>query len=162
MYAALATWPDISYAVAALSHYNSGQFTTHMTAAKRVHQYLKSRADFRLNFNGNRIDIYNILIENSDSDWPNHIADRKSPEGHVFLASNRAVSWQSQKQGLIAMSTLKGEFIACLEASREVKWLLQLQNDIRGSQKDSPLLPINCDNQGALTLITTGIIKAPT
>jgi len=43
---------------------------------------------------------------------------------------------------------------------REAKWLLQLQNDIHGSQRDSPPLPINCDNQGALTLITTGIIKA--
>jgi hypothetical protein len=36
MYAALATQLDISYAVAALSHYNSRPFTSHMTAAKRV------------------------------------------------------------------------------------------------------------------------------
>jgi hypothetical protein len=58
------------------------------------------------------------------------------------------------------MSTLKAEYIACPEASREANWLLQLQKDIHGSQKDSPPLPINCDNQAALTLITTGIIKA--
>jgi len=58
------------------------------------------------------------------------------------------------------MSTLETEFIACSEASREAKWLLQLQKDIHG--KDLPPLPINCDNQGALTLITTGIIKART
>ena len=36
MYAALATQPDISYVVAALSCYNSQPFTSHMTAAKRV------------------------------------------------------------------------------------------------------------------------------
>jgi len=36
MYAALATRPDISFAVAALSRYNSRPFTSHMTAAKRV------------------------------------------------------------------------------------------------------------------------------
>jgi len=48
MYAALAPRPDISYAVAALSRYNSRPFTCHMTAAKRVLQYLKSTADFRL------------------------------------------------------------------------------------------------------------------
>jgi len=46
MYAALATRPDISYAVAAHSRYNSRLFTSHMTAAKRVLQYLKSTADF--------------------------------------------------------------------------------------------------------------------
>jgi hypothetical protein len=80
---------------------------------------------------------------------------------NVFLASNGGtVSWQSRKQSLIAMSTLEAEFIACSEASREAKWLPQLQKDIHG--KDLPPLPINCDNQGALTLITTGIIKART
>ena len=38
MNAALATLPDISYAVAALSRYNSQPFISHLTAAKRVHQ----------------------------------------------------------------------------------------------------------------------------
>jgi hypothetical protein len=46
MYPAVATRPDISYAVAALSRYISRPFTSHMTAAKRVLQYLKSTADF--------------------------------------------------------------------------------------------------------------------
>jgi len=39
MYAALATRPDISYAVAALSRYNSWPITSHMTAGKRDLQY---------------------------------------------------------------------------------------------------------------------------
>ena len=80
----------------------------------------------------------------------------------MFLASNGAVSWESRKQSLIAMKTLKAEFIACSEASREAEWLLQLPKDIHGSLSDLPPLPINCDNQGAPTLITTGIFKART
>jgi len=60
------------------------------------------------------------------------------------------------------MSTFETKFIACSEAFREPKSLVQLQMDIHGSQRDSPLLQINCDNQGALTLITTGIFKART
>jgi len=162
MYAALATRPDISYAVAALSRYNSRPFTSHMTAAKLVLQYLKSTADFHLHFNGNGIgiDIGNSLVGHSDFDWANGSADRTSQGGHVFLASIGAISWQSRKQSLIAMSTLEAECIACLEASREAKWLLQLQKDIHS--KDLPPLPINCDNHGALTHITTGIIKART
>jgi len=168
MYAALATRPDISYVVAALSRYNSRPFTSHMTAAKRVLQFLKSTANFRLHFTCNGIgigigidiDIGNNLVRYSDSDWANDSADRKSQGDHVFLATNGAVSWQSRKQSLIGMSTLESEFLACSEASREATWLLQLQKDIHG--KDLPLLPINCDNQGALTFITTGIIKAQT
>jgi len=168
MYAALATQPDISYAVTAHSRDNSRPFTSHMTAAKRVLQYLESTADFRLHLTGNgigigiSIDIGNSLVGYSDSNWANDSADRKSQGGEVILPSNGAMSWQSRKQSLIPMSTLEAEFIACSEASREAKWLLQLQKNIHGSQKDSPPLPINCDNQGALTLITTAIIKART
>jgi len=46
MSAALATRPAILYTVAALSRYTSRPFTSLMTAAKRVLQYLKSTADF--------------------------------------------------------------------------------------------------------------------
>jgi hypothetical protein len=60
------------------------------------------------------------------------------------------------------MSTLEAEFIACLEASRDALWLLQLQQDIHSSQKNSPPLKIHCENNTALTLITMGIIKAQT
>jgi hypothetical protein len=37
----------------------------------------------------------------------------------VFLPSNGAISWQSPRQSLIAMSTLKAKFIAYSEVSRE-------------------------------------------
>jgi hypothetical protein len=89
--------------------------------------------------------------------WANDSADRKSQGGQVFLTSNGAISWQSRKQDLMPMSTLEAEYIACWVASREATWLLQLQKDIHGHEHTSPL-PINCDNQGALTHITTGII----
>ena len=88
--------------------------------------YHKSTADFRLHFNG--IDIGNSLVWDSDSDWANDSADRKPQGGQVFLASNRTISWQSQKRSLIAMSTPKAEFIACSSAkniSVRAEWLRQ-------------------------------------
>jgi hypothetical protein len=48
MYAALGTRPDITYAVAALSRYNSGPLTVHLTAAKRVLRYLKTTRTAKL------------------------------------------------------------------------------------------------------------------
>jgi hypothetical protein len=171
IYAALATRPDISYAVAALSRYNSRPFTSHMTAAKRVLQYLKATADFRLHFNGNGNGNGNGnygVVGFTDSDWASDSTDRKSQGGHVILTCHDggAISWRSRKQDLIALSTLEAEYIACSEASREARWLLQLQRDIHASQNQasppSSLLPIYCDNQGALTHITTGVIKART
>jgi hypothetical protein len=141
-----------------------------MTAAKRVLQYLKSTADFRLHFAGNGIgngigigigiDIGNSLVGYLDFDCANDSADRKCQGGRVFLVSNGAISWQTRKQSLISMSTLDAEFIACLEASRGTKWSLQQLKDIHS--KDFPPLPTNCDSQGALTFISTGIIKVRT
>jgi len=172
MYAAVATRQDMSYAVSALSRYNFRPFTSHLTTAKRVLQYLKFTANFRLYYTSNRIgnsigigigigsDLGNSHVEYSDSDWANVSADRTSQGGHVCLASNGAVSWHSWKQGLNAMSTLEAEFIAYSESSREARWIRQLQKDIHN--KDLSPLPICCDNQGALTHITTGIIKART
>jgi hypothetical protein len=60
------------------------------------------------------------------------------------------------------MPILEPEFITCLEASREVKWVPQLQKDIPGSEKDSLLLPINCNPPGALTVISPEIINTQT
>jgi hypothetical protein len=160
MYVALATGPDISFAVTALCRYNSHPFISHLTAANRVLQYPKSTTDFRLHFSSSSTGSNDQLTGYTDSDWANDSADRKSQRGQVFLLSNGAVSWQSRKQDLIGMSTLEAEYIACSEGSREAKWLLQLHRDIHS--KDASPLPINCDNQGTLIHITTGIIKART
>ena len=58
------------------------------------------------------------------------------------------------------MSSLRAEYIACSKGSLEARWQLQLHQDIHG--KDTSPLPINCDTQGSLSHITTGIIKAHT
>jgi len=160
MYAALATRSDISFAVAALCRYNSLPFTSHLTAADRVLQYVKSTADFRLHFNSSNTGSNDQLTGYTDSNWANDSADRKSRGCHVFLLSNRAVLWQSRKQDLIAMTTLEAENIACSKGSREAKWRLQLHQHIH--RKDASPLLITCANQGALSHITTRIIKART
>ena len=79
-----------------------------------------------------------------------------------LTASEHCISWQSQKQDLIALSTPEAEYIACSDVSQEARWLLQLRRDINGSPSDASPLPIYCDNQGALRHITTGVIKART
>ena len=48
MCAALATRPDIAFAVVALCRYNASPQAGHLTAARRVLRYLKATADHRL------------------------------------------------------------------------------------------------------------------
>jgi hypothetical protein len=169
MYAALGTRPDIAYAVAALSRYNSRPLALHLTAAKRVLRYLKatkaaklcytSSAD--LNYAGTSEELHGY----TDADWAGDSADRKSQGGFVFAMGGAAISWQSRKQSLIALSTLEAEYIACSDAVRETKWLLQLAKDITAqSSSVEPSSPITlyCDNQGALKTIVSGVSKAST
>jgi hypothetical protein len=160
MYVALATRPDISFAVPALCRYNSRPFTSHLTTARRVLQYLKSTANFRLHFSSSSTGCNDQLTGYTVSDWANDSADRKSQGGPISLLSNGAVTWQSRKQDLIAMLTLAAEYITCSDGSREAMWLLMLHCAIHG--KDASPLPINCDNQGVLSHLTTGIIKSRT
>jgi hypothetical protein len=71
IYAAYPPWANDSWAVTALSHYNTWRFTSHMTAAQRVLQYINTTAYFQLLFNGKaiRMDIRDSLSVNLDSDW---------------------------------------------------------------------------------------------
>ena len=158
MYIALATRPDIAFAVSALSRYSSRPRTSHLTAAKRVLRYLRKTIDHCLHFNGNDSQITGY----TDSDWANDSADRKSQGGHVFLCNGGAISWQSRKQDLVALSTTEAEYIACSEASREARWLRQLQCDI--TDADAEPMRIFSDSRGALAHITAanGIMKART
>jgi putative hemolysin len=87
----------------------------------------------------------------------------------VFAMGGAAVSWQSRKQSLIALSTLEAEYIACSDAVRETKWLLQLAKDVaepsaRATESSSTANPVTlfCDNQGALNTIVSGVSKAST
>jgi len=161
MYAALATWPDISFAVAALCRYNSCPFTSHLTTTNTVLHYLTSTADFRLHCStSSSTNSNDQLAGYTHHDWANDSSDRKSQEGYVFLLINGALSWQLRKQDLIAMLTLDAEYIAYSEGSREAQWLLLLHPDIHG-ENTSPLT-ITCDNHDALTHIITGIINART
>jgi len=67
-----------------------------------------------------------------------------------------------QKQDLVATSTLEAEYIACLEALREGRWLLQICKDTKQNDDDdenNEPLPIHCDIEGALAHMINGTIK---
>jgi len=60
----------------------------------------------------------------------------------------------------MATSKLEAKYFTCSVGCREVTWLLHLHRDIHS--KDTALLSINCNNQGALSNIIAGIRKACT
>ena len=77
--------------------------------------------------------------------------DQKSTSGYCFSLGSAMVSWSSRKQGLVAQSTAKVEYIAANNASREVVWLRKLLSGLFQEKLETTV--IHCDNQRCLKLI---------
>jgi hypothetical protein len=62
----------------------------------------------------------------ADSDWVGSALDKKSTSKHCFSMGSTMISWSNRKQGPIAQSTTKAEYIAASDANREAMWLRKL------------------------------------
>ena len=87
----------------------------------------------------------------SDADWANDLDDCHSITENVFVMSGGAVSWLSQEQATVALSTAEAEYVALGSAAQKAIWLQQLLLDLRAN----PEAPINIfeDNQGAIAMV---------
>ena len=147
MYAAIATRPDIAAAVGMLSRYMDKPEEQHWTAAKRVLRYLKGTYDRGISF-GSKDDLK--LKGYVDSDWAGDRASRRSRTGYIFYLCGGPVSWKSQLQHSIALSTVEAEYMAMAAAAQEALALRSLLNELGSPQSDpTPLLE---DNQGTISL----------
>ena len=90
------------------------------------------------------------MIGYADSDWASDLDNRHSTTGNVFLMSGGAVSWISQKQATVALSTAEAEYVALGSATQETIWLRRLMTDLRFSQVKPTV--IREDNQGAIAM----------
>lgn len=59
------------------------------------------------------------------------------------------MSWKSKLQKCVALSTTEAEFIAAIEASKELLWLKRVVSELGFGQDKYVLL---CDNQSAIHL----------
>ena len=103
LYIAIATRPDISQAVGALSKFNSAPMEAHLTAVKRLFCYLKGTINMSLQFK--RMENLEI-IGFSDADWASDMDNRHSTTGNIFQLAgsvrNRKQSLsQQQKQSIL-------------------------------------------------------------
>ena len=93
---------------------------------KQIFRYLKGTANLVLQYKATGSE----LIGYTDADWANDMDNRHSTTGNVFLMSGGAVSWLSQKQATVALSTAEAEYVALGSATQEAIWLRQLLADL--------------------------------
>ena len=76
--------------------------------------------------------------------------DRKSTGGMVFYLNKSLISWASQKQRCVALSSCEAEFIAATAAACQVVWLKKILSQITAYNVGPVTLFI--DNKSAIDL----------
>jgi transposase InsO family protein len=147
MYLAVATRPDISYAVSRLSTFLDCYSPEHWAAAIRVLRYLKGTRAHVLVLGGkNSLNLSGY----SDSDYANCLDTSRSVGGYCFTLGSGMVSWTSRKQKTVADSSCYAEYIALHEASHEIVFLRQLLEGLHFLPSGATQLL--CDNDAASRL----------
>ena len=78
------------------------------------------------------------LIGYSDADWGSDCNDCRSTTGYLFQIGGTVVTWKSQKQSCVALSTAEAEYMALSNTAQEDE-MRELNSDL-GNQQSQPTL----------------------
>lgn len=128
MFLAILCRPDIAHPVNVCARYLDKYNDTHCQAVKRIMRYLKGTSNLGISYRrgGSNLD----LVGYSDADFANDLETRRSTTGYVFELANGPITWCSQRQKTVMLSTTTAEYIAASEATKEAIWLRLLLHDI--------------------------------
>jgi hypothetical protein len=147
MYAMMCMHPDVSYALSAMSRYQSNYGDTHWTIVKNILKYLRRTKEAFLVFWGEE----ELIVKGySDASFQTDADDSKLQSSFVFCLNRGAVSWKSLKQDTIADSTVEAEYIAASEATKEVAWIRNFFSKLGVVPSASSPMDLYCDNSGAI------------
>ncbi|RVX19694.1 Retrovirus-related Pol polyprotein from transposon TNT 1-94 [Vitis vinifera] len=111
--------PDISHAVGVVNRFMSRPGKQHWEAVKWILRYVKGSLDTCLCFTGASLKLQGYV----DADFASDIDSRKSTTGFVFTLGGTAISWASNLQKIVTLSTTEAEYVAATEAGKEMIWL---------------------------------------
>jgi len=86
----------------------------------------------------------------SDSDHAGDLEKRKSTSGVLFFLNDNAVTWTSQKQRVVSLSSCEAEYIAAASAACQGVWLSRLIADLTGDELQK--FKLLMDSKSALEL----------
>jgi hypothetical protein len=152
-----ATRPDIANAVGEVARFNSCYGTQHWLAVKRILRYLKGTQNVGICFS--KTDSL-LLVGYSDADWAGDIDRRRSTTGYIFSLSKGPISWKSQRQTTVALSSTEAEYMALTAATKEAIWMKKLVEYITGATY--PAVEIKEDNQSTIKLVNNPVLHSRT
>ena len=145
MYAMVCTRPDIAYAVGVVSRFMTNPGKAHWEAVKWILRYLKGTSTSCLCFGSGDP----VLQGYTNADYAGDKDRRKSTSGYLMTYAGGAVSWQSRLQKCVSTSTTEAEYIAAVDAGKEVLWMKNFLQELGMKQEKYVLF---CDSQSAIHL----------
>jgi hypothetical protein len=107
---------------------NPGQ--QHTNLARRILRYLNGTKGLGLTYKGQP----QLLKGFTDADWGGCRQTRRSTAGYLFNIGSGAISWQSKRQSVGALSTCEAEILGQTQATKEAIWLRRLLDELNMSQ----------------------------
>jgi len=150
LYLATSTRPDISFTVATLCRFIANPGVKHWNAVKHLLRYLQGTKDARLVYRCDLFDPRNIFTAYCDADHAGNVDNGRSTGGYVLLIAGAAVSWSSRLQTITALSTTEAEYVAAVDAGKEVAWMRQLLHEFGFTLSGPSTLAM--DNQSAISV----------
>ena len=115
-----ATRPDLMYAVSLISRFMESPKDFHSNVGKRILRYVAGTLGHGLWYTHTP---NNTLTRYTDSDFAGSLDDRKSTSGYAFHLGTNLISWASEKQPIVSMSSAKAEYVAATTAACHAVWL---------------------------------------
>jgi hypothetical protein len=123
--------------------------TEHWAAVKRIVRYIAGTTEYGCTYKSYAISELKLLGF-SDSDHAGDLEKRRSTSGVLFFLNGNAITWCSQKQRLVSLSSCEAEYIAAASAACQGVWLSRLIADLTSSKVQSFRLLM--DNKAAIEL----------
>lgn len=147
MYLMVSIRPNIAYSVSCLSRYMANPSMPHREALKWLLRFLKHSAHVGLTFSKCSEGVK--LAGYVDPNYANDRNNRKSTTSYVFTLCGSCISWKSQSQPIVAISTTESEYIAITEVVKKAAWLKCLMHEIGFKNKN---VVIFSNSQSAIQL----------
>ena len=147
IYLVQCTRPDLAFAVGVLSRHLKNPTRRDWERAKRVLRYLKGTIDYGVQYREDRkMDELTLF---SDADYAGDKESRCSTTGYISTFVGGLISWKSQLQKTVALSTMEAEYMALSSAVQEAIWLRRLLSEFGKINLEQPTA-MKCDNQSAI------------
>jgi hypothetical protein len=142
------TRPDLEFPVNFLARFAGHPSARHWTAVKRVFRYLAGTVELGITYREDPDEPF--LFGYSDADFAGDLECRKSTSGYVFIMGGGPISWKSQRQRTVTLSTTEAEYAALAEAAREAASIRQFLTEL-GVTAPTPIVIFE-DNTTTISL----------